>query len=252
MAGALAGAAGAGVPRRRRPGGPGCRGATGGTRCAAARSRLQRRRRRESPGRAGPSAQAARRGRPCQRLVGRRAGPGSDGLAGGHSRTSLFPRILLAASDSAAAEPALEDGEPGAPPLLPPAFPPPPRPAPRVPAPRRPPGACPLPARNWGSPRTPSRGPQSPPSPAAPVARLQTRLPRLPDLSPLLSMPSPARHRRASTWGLKFSGFAKKRWAGWALYGGASREGTGRGRRERNEQLREECGQGEGGGNKYM
>lgn len=247
MAGALAGAAGAGVPRRCRPGGPGCRGATGGTRCAAARSRLQRRRRRESPGRAGPSAQAARRGRPCQRLVGRRAGPGSGGLAGGHSRASLFPRILLAASDSAAAEPAPGDGESGAPPLLPPAFPPPPRPAPRAPAPRRPPGACPLPARNRGSPRTPSRGPQSPPSPAAPVARLQTRLPRLPDLSPLLSMPSPARHRRASTWGLKFSGFAKKRWAGWALYGGASREGTGRGRREQNEQLREECGRGEGG-----
>lgn len=245
-AGARAGVGGAGEPRRCRPQGSGCRGAAagraaGGSRCAAARSRRQGRRQRKPPGRAGPSAPAARRGRPCRRLAEQRARPASGGLAGGHSRTFLFRWILPAASDSATAEPVAGDGEPGAPPLLPPAPAAPPRPAPGAPAPLHRPGACPSRARNWGSPRTPNRGPHSPPFPNPWAPRLQTRLPRFPDLPPLLSMPSPARHRhrrrRVSTWGLKFSGFAKKRWAGWALCGRASREGTGRGGRRRSKQL---------------
>lgn len=217
-AGARAGAGGARAPHRRRPQGPGCRDATagraaGGSRCAAARSPQHCRRPRGLPGRAGPSAQIARCERPWQRLAGRCAGPASGGLAGGHSRASLFPRILPAASDSAAAEPAPGDGELGAPPLLPPSPPAPPRPAPRARALRRRPEACSPRARNRGAQRHPSGGPRSPPPPDPGALRLQTRLPHFPDLSPLLSMPSPARrrrHRRLSTWGLKFSGSSKK------------------------------------------
>lgn len=238
-AGAPVGAGGAGALRRCRPRDPGCRRAAAGlaadgSRCAAARSQRRRWCPRGPQGSAGPSAPAARRGRPCRVLAGLRAGPGSGGLAGGHSRASLFPRILPAASDSAAAEPAPGDGEPGAPPLLLPTPPPPPRPAPRAPAPRRRPGARQPRARNRGSPRTPSRGSRRPPSPDPRAARLQTRLPRLPDWSPPLSMPSPARHRhrRVSTWGIKFSGLAERRWAGWALYGGVKTRGVWERQRE--------------------
>lgn len=66
-------------------------------------------------------------------------------------------------------------------------------------------------ARRCGNLRGPRPG--SPPPPHPKAEPLQMRLPRLPDLSPPLSMPSPTRHRhrRVSTCGMKFSGFAKRR-----------------------------------------
>lgn len=66
-------------------------------------------------------------------------------------------------------------------------------------------------ARRCGNLRGPRPG--SPPPPHPKAEPLQLRLPRLPDLSPPLSMPSPTRHRhrRVSTCGMKFSGFAKRR-----------------------------------------
>lgn len=140
------------------------------------------------PGRAGPSAQAARRGRPCQRLVGRRTGPGSGGLAGGHSRASLFPgsslRLPIQQPQGrrwGMASRALTPSSLRRSHLLH-----------ALPLERRPPApawSMPAPGAESGIPAHPQPGPREPAFPAAPVGATSNGFPRLPDLFPLLSMP---------------------------------------------------------------
>lgn len=123
------------------PAGRGCWRPTGGSRCAAARSRRPRRPR-GPPGTAGPRARVARRGRPCPGPAERCAGSGSGSLAGGHGRP--FPDLPIhpGACSPAASAPRSGAGVPGAPPLLPSASPRLRRTGPRAPGLLLSPAAC--------------------------------------------------------------------------------------------------------------
>jgi hypothetical protein len=123
------------------PAGRGCWRPTGGSRCAAARSRRPRRPR-GPPGTAGPRARVARRGRPCPGPAERCAGSGSGSLAGGHGRP--FPDLPIhpGACSPAASAPRSGAGGPGAPPLLPSASPRLRRAGPRAPGLLLSPAAC--------------------------------------------------------------------------------------------------------------
>lgn len=180
MAGALAGAAGAGVPRRRRPGAPAAEarrvepvvqqpvhgyGADAGGSPRGVQGRALRL----------PAVVAHARG-----WWGGARAPAQAASLEVILRASLFPRILLAASDSAAAEPAFGGWRAGRSSPPPSGVPTSSTPCPSSAGPRRPPGACPLPARNQGSPRTPAGAPRA-------------RLPRCPSRATSNEVSSPPR-----------------------------------------------------------
>lgn len=198
--------------------GPGCRGATGGTCSCSSPFTAAAPTPAGVPGACGAERSGCPPWSPMPEAGGVARGPSSGGLAGGHSRASLFPRISCGFrfSSRRAGAGGWRAGRSSS---SPPAF----YLLHALPLERRPPAPGLEHARSRrgiGDPRAlPSRGPEKPAFPAAPVARLQTRC------GFLASAPVPATEHAQSrppppsfnmgTEVLRL--LAKKRWAGWVF-----------------------------------